>query len=439
MQSASPFRALSHRSYRLYFAGQGVSLVGTWAQQVAASWLVYQMTESPAWLGLVTFAGQAPALLIAPPAGALIDRSDRRRVVLLTQGLALAQALVLATLALTGTIAVWHLLTLSVLLGVVNAVDMPARQALLAEMVGRTEDLANAIALNSSAFNTARLVGPALAALLLAWTSPGVCFLANALSYLAVLAALLAMPLTSRRHTPAGGPLLHGLREGLSYAWGQAPIRSVLLLVALVGTAATACSTLLPVLATALPGGDASTLGVLTAAGGVGALAGAGFLASRRGLAGLGRLLATAPALFGLGMLALSFSGWLWTSAALLAGTGCALVLVNASCNTVLQALVEEGKRGRLMSLFTAAVTGAAPVGGLLAGIVADRAGAPAALQLGGLACLLATVAFAVRLRRLDLSARPLARAHVVAVRALPASPGGAPRALAEPAAGAPR
>jgi MFS family permease len=400
MHPQAALRALAHRNYRLYFAGQGTSLVGTWMQQVAAAWLVYQLTGSADWLGLVAFAGQAPALVVSPLAGAIIDRADRRLLVLLTQTLSLLQASVLAVLTLTDTITVWHLVALSLFLGIVNALDIPARQALLAELVGTGEDLAGAIALNSSAYNSARLVGPALAGLLLAQTSAGFCFLVNAVSYVAVLAALLALRLPRRAGPIAAGPLFSGVREGLVYLWGQSTLRAVLFLVALLSTAGMASATLLPVLAAELPGGGASAFGLLTAASAVGALLAAGYLACRRGLSGLISCLAAAPVCFGLGTLALSFVGSLGMAILLLALTGFALVLLSASGNTVLQTLVEEDKRGRVMSLYTAAVTGAAPLGGLLAGFLADHIGLAPTLRLTGLAALAAAGMFLAPLAR---------------------------------------
>jgi MFS family permease len=414
MHPRPAFRALAHRNYRLYFVGQGTSLVGTWMQQVAAAWLVFQLTDSPAWLGIVVFAGQAPALVVSPLAGAVIDRSDRRWLVLLTQALSLVQASVLAALTLSGSVTVWQVIALSLFLGIVNALDIPARQALLADLVGSGDDLANAIALNSSAFNSARLIGPALAGLLLAQTSAGVCFLVNALSYVAVLAALLAMRLPQRALPADAGPLWSGIREGLAYTWNQPALRAVLLLVGLISTAGTAVSTLLPALAKELPGGGASAFGLLTAASGVGALLAAGYLACRRGLSGLTTCLAAAPVLFGLGTAALSFAGTLGTSALLLALTGFALVLLSASGNTLLQSQADEDKRGRVMSLYTAAVTGAAPLGGLFAGQLADSIGVACTLSLAGVASLAAALAFLAQLFR---QRRPAATREVLLVK----------------------
>ncbi len=273
-----PLRALAYRNFRLYFFGQGISVLGTWMQQVAVGWMVFCLTGSPLWLGLVGFAGQIPALFISPFAGAMVDRVNRHRLVMFTQALAMLLALTLAALTLTGQITVGQLVALSLLSGIVDAFDIPARQFLLTEMVGQGEDLANAIALNSSIFNAARLIGPALAGFLLVWTNAGVCFLINGLSYVAVLVALLAIRLPVSRCARASGRFLEGIGEGFAYAWGFGPIRAVLLLTGLVGMAATASTTLLPMVAQAMPNGGASTLGLLTAATGAGGAGGHGFV-----------------------------------------------------------------------------------------------------------------------------------------------------------------
>jgi MFS family permease len=407
MSTAPLFRALGHRNFRLYLVGQGVSVVGSWMQQVAMAWLMYQLTASPLWLGLLGFTGQIPSLFLTPLAGGLIDRTDRLRLLFLTQTVAMAQALVLAALTLTGAVAVWHVIALSLVLGAVTAFDNPTRQSLLGEMVGRRDDLPNAIALNSSVFNGARLVGPALAGLMLVLTSPGVCFLANAASYLAVLAALLALRLPRRPRVAARGRLLDGVREGLAYAWRSAPIRSLLVLIGLFNMAGMAETTLLPVVSTAVLHGGPRTLGLLSASAGLGAFTAAVFLASRRNVRDLGRWIVAAPAVYGLGMVAFSFAGRLWAAALLLTATGFALLLLTAAANTLLQTVAEDGKRGRVLSLYTMAVTGLAPVGGLLAGLLADRVGATLTLRLTGAACLAAAAVFALRSACLGLRTRP--------------------------------
>ncbi len=274
-------RSLTHRNYRLYFAGQGTSLIGTWMQRVAMSWLVYQMTQSSFQLSVVLFASQIPALFLSPVAGALADRCNRHRVLLLTQTLAMVQALLLALLTWTGCIEVWQLILLSLFLGVVNTFDMTTRQAFLSEMVTRRADLGNAIALNSSMVHAARLLGPTLAGILLTQTSADVCFLLNGLSYLAVLLALLAMRLEGPRRERPTGPLWHGLRDGFRYVSGFAPIRTLLLLLGLSSMAGTSYTVLLPEFTVRRFGGDARTLAFLTAASGLGALTGALLLAAQ--------------------------------------------------------------------------------------------------------------------------------------------------------------
>jgi MFS family permease len=412
MSFTVPFRALAHRNFRLYLAGQGVSIIGTWMQQVAMAWLVYQLTGSPLWLGVVGFAGQIPALFLTPLSGCVIDRSERHRLLLWTQTVSMTQAVVLAVLALTGTVQAWHVVVLSCVLGIVNAFDIPARQSLLRELVGTGDDLANAIALNSSVFNGARLVGPAVAGLLLALTSPGVCFLVNAFTYLAVLAALLAMRLPQRQRRGAPGQLLGGVREGMAYAWNCLPIRSLLLLIGLFNMAGMAETTLLPIISTAILDGAAPTLALLSAAAGVGAFLAAVFLACRPGVKGIEKWIVAATAGYGLGMVSFSFAGTLWAAALLLTVTGFTLLLLTAAANTVLQTITEEDKRGRVVSLYTMAVTGLAPVGGLIAGLAADRVGAAATLRLAGLLCLVASAAFALCFPRLHAPASDLERAE---------------------------
>jgi MFS family permease len=297
-------------------------------------------------------------------------------------------------MALSGKVEAWHVVTLSFVLGLANAFDIPTRQSFLSELVGKGPDLANAIALNSSVFNGARLVGPALAGLLLALTGPGVCFLTNAVTYLAVLSALRAMRLPARQRPPARGRLFGGLREGLVYAYRSTPIRSLLILIGVFNMAGMAETTLLPIVTTAILHGAAGALGFLSAAAGTGALAAALFLASRRSVLDLDRWIAAAPVLFGSALVAFSFANTLWAAALLLTTTGFALLLMTAAANTVLQTIVDEDKRGRVVSLYSMMVTGLAPVGGLIAGLVADRIGAPYTLRIAGVCCLAASAAF---------------------------------------------
>jgi MFS family permease len=401
-------RAFAHRNFRLFFAGQSISLIGTWMQQVAMAWVVYLMTGSAWWLGLAGFAGQLPMFFLTPVTGVLVDRWNRHRLVLLTQTLAMLQAFLIAYLALAELIALWHILALSVFLGIVNAFDMPARQAFLVELVAGQENLANAIALNSSMVNAARLVGPALAGLLLSQTSAGVCFLVNALSFLAVLAGLLAMRVPRSARQRHRVPLSAGLREGLVYAFGFAPIRAILLLVALVSLVGLSYTVLLPVFAIEVLGGGPDTLGFLSAAAGVGALASALVLAARRSVVGLGRWIALAPGGFGLGLIALSFSRSLWLSLLLLVFNGFAVMMHLAASNTVVQTIVEEDKRGRVMSLYILAFMGVSPFGSLLAGYGAEVLGAPGMVRIAGVCCITGSVLFTLALPALRERVRPI-------------------------------
>jgi len=401
-------RALAHRNFRLFLFGQGVSLIGTWMQQVALAWLVFELTGSAFWLGLVGFCGQAPGLVLGPFSGVLVDRWNRLRLLLVTQTLMMLQAFAVAALALTDTANVGNLTALSLVLGVVNVFDMTARQAFYTEMVVRREDLGNAIALNSSMVNGSRLVGPALAGVLLAQTSAGVCFLVNGVSFLAVLAALLAMRLNP---TPRAAPperVLQGLREGYVYAFGFAPIRNLVLLLSLVCLFGMSYSVLLPVFARDVLNGGPSTFGLLSAAAGVGALAGALWLAARHSVLGLGRWIALSPAVFGIALIGFSFSTTLWLSMALLIVAGFAIMINLAATNTVLQTIVDEDKRGRVMGLYTMAFLGTAPLGSLLAGWLAEMMGAPNMVRLGGACCVLGSALFAVQLPRLREKVRPI-------------------------------
>lgn len=401
-------RALAHRDYRLYFAGQGISLIGTWMQQIAMSWLVYQMTQSSFQLSLVLFAGQIPALFLSPVAGALIDRWNRHRVLLATQTLAMGQAFVLALLTWSGRIDVGQLILLSLLLGMVNTFDMTTRQAFLSEMVTRRSDLANAIALNSSMVNGARLIGPTLAGLILAQTSADVCFLLNGLSYLAVLGALLAMRLEGSRHERPTTPLWQGLREGFHYVSRFAPIRTLLLLLGLSSMAGTSYTVLLPEFTVRRLGGDAHTLAFLTAASGLGALAGALFLASRKSVLGLGRWILLALNLLGLGLLAFARVDDLKTALLVLFAIGFGMMVEMAASNTLLQTISAEDKRGRVMSFYTLAFLGMAPLGSLLTGVLAARVGLTVTFLINGLLCLGGAVLFGLSLPRLRALVRPI-------------------------------
>lgn len=388
-------RALRHRNFRIFLTGQGISVIGTWMQSVAMGWLVYRLTGSPLTLGLVSFASYFPTLIISPIAGALADRWSRHRIVLVTQTLAMLEATTLAALVLTGAVQVWHVVALSLLLGTINGFDVPARQSLLVQLVEGPEDLANAIALNSSLFNAARLVGPAIGGVLIGAIGEGPVFLLNALSYIAVVGGLLMLEVSPQPRGTARPPVLRTLREGFLYAFGFAPIRTILILLAMVSLMGMPYMVLMPVFASEVLGGGPRTLGMLMSAAGAGALSAGLYLASRSSVRGLGRLIMVGSTLFGAALVAFSQSRSAWISFALLVLTGFGMMATTASCNTVLQTIVDEDKRGRVMSLYTMAFMGMAPFGGLLAGSVASRIGAPATLLLSGLAVLCAAAWFA--------------------------------------------
>ncbi|GAW65517.1 MFS transporter [Geoanaerobacter pelophilus] len=402
-------RALRSRNYRLFVAGQSVSLVGTWMQQVAMSWLVYRLTGSAVLLGVVGFTSQIPTFLLSPVAGVLADRWNRRRILMLTQALAMVQAAVLAAAVLMGVVQVWHIVALSLVLGVVNAFDIPVRQSFVVEMVAHRDDLGNAIALNSSMVNGARLIGPTVAGLLVASVGEGICFLLNSASYLAVLLALAAMRIEPRaasakprRH------VLHELKEGFVYSFGFAPIRSILLLVALMSLTGMPYTILVPVFAKDILHGGAHTFGFLMTAAGCGALAGTVYLASRGTVLGLGRLIVTSTVFFAVGVAGFALSETLWLSLLSLVVAGYGAMTLVASCNTILQTILEEDKRGRVMSFFTVAFMGMAPFGSLGAGAMTRMIGPRDTLLLGAICCLAGAVLFARHLPRIRQLVRPI-------------------------------
>jgi MFS family permease len=402
-------RALEHRNYRLFFSGQSISLIGTWMTRIATSWLVYRLTRSALLLGLVGFAGQIPSFLLAPFAGVLVDRWNRHRLLVITQALAMVQSAGLAILTLMGIINIWHVLALSLFQGVINAFDMPGRQAFVIEMVERREDLPNAIALNSSMVNAARLVGPSIGGIIIAAVGEGWCFTLDAVSYLAVIASLLLMRLgPESRRTRKESKVLNELREGWRYVAGSAPIRSILLLLALVSLVGMPYTVLMPIFASTVLRGGPHTLGFLMAAVGVGALLGAVFLANRRTVIGLGKIIPMMSALFGAGLIGFSLSRILWLSLILLLFTGIGFMMQMAASNTLLQTLVEDDKRGRVMSFYTMAIMGVTPFGSLLAGGLAHKIGAPDTLLFGGIGCILAAAWFASLLPRLRERVRPI-------------------------------
>jgi MFS family permease len=407
-------RALRHRNFQLFFGGQLISLIGTWMQNVALSWLVYRLTGSALLLGIASFAGQIPVFLLAPVGGVVADRLNRHRVVIGTQTAAMVLAFILAGLALAGRVQVWHILVLASLLGVVNAFDIPARQAFVVELVGR-EGLLNAIALNSSMFNGARVIGPAIAGVLVAAIGEGWCFFANGVSYIAVIVALLAMVVKPRLIEHPRRPALEAIAEGFRFVWHAAPIRSLLLLLGLVSVVGMPYSVLMPIFAGQILHGGPRGLGMLMGATGVGALAGAMALAMRSGLRGLGRWVAAASGGFGASIILFSFSRWFWVSAALLVPAGFAMMTQMASANTLIQAMAPDRLRGRVMSIYSMMIVGMAPIGALIAGAIADVLGAPLTVAVGGAGCLVGAAFFAGHLPVFRPQARQLILAQATA------------------------
>jgi MFS family permease len=401
-------RALRHRNFRLFFVGQSISLVGTWMQRVALGWLVYHLTRSAFLLGLVQFAGQIPTFVLAPIAGVLADRWNRHRMLVLTQTLAMLQALMLSYLVLTNTAVMWQVMVLSVVLGIVNAFDMPIRQSFMIEMIEKKEDLGNAIALNSSIVNGARLLGPSAAGILIAVVGEGVCFLLNGISYIAVIGSLLLMKIEQKDARPQGTRIFPQLKEGFSYVLGFEPIRAILLMLALVSLMGMPYMVLMPVFAKDLLHGGADIFGFLMGGAGVGALAGALYLASRRGVLGLGKLIPIAASVLGFGLMGFAFSRVFIWSLAMMLLTGFGQMVEMATSNTLLQTLVDDDKRGRVMSFYAMAFFGMAPIGSLLAGTLAGRIGAPWTVFIGGLACVVGAMVFALMLPKLREKARPV-------------------------------
>ena len=404
----STFRALSHRNYRLFFGGQSISLIGTWMQLIAVSWLVFRLTDSAFLLGVVGFSSRIPTFVVAPFAGTVVDRWNRHRLLIATQVLSMLQALLLAVLILTGTITVWQIIVLSLLLGLINAFDIPVRQSFVVEMIEKREDLGNAIALNSSMVNGARLVGPSIAGVLIAGVGEGMCFLINALSFVPVILSLLAMSVRPGGKKTQRPSIFEELKEGFAYAFGFVPIRSVLLLLALVSLMGMPYTILMPIFAGKILHGGPQTLGFLMGAAGVGALGGAIFLASRKTVLGLEKMIMIASTLFGAGLIVFSFSRLLWLSFILMIVTGFGMMVQLTSSNIILQTIVDEEKRGRVMSFYTMAFMGMAPFGSLLGGGLASRIGAPYTVALGGMVCILGAMAFAKSLPHLRKLIRPI-------------------------------
>ena len=402
------WRALRHRNFRLFFGGQSISLIGTWMTRIATSWLVYRLTKSPLLLGTVGFAGQIPTFLLAPLAGVLVDRIDRRTILVWTQSLAMFQSLLLAWLTLTHRITISEILALSVMQGIINAFDMPGRQSFMVKMVEDKADLSNAIAINSSMVNVARLIGPSLAGMLIAATNEGWCFLVDGVSYIAVIASLLMMRLTPSQEQRATTTMIAQLREGWTYVSNFAPIRTILLMFALLSLMGWPFMVLMPVFAVQVLHGGPHTLGFLMGAVGVGSLASALSMVMRRSVRGLTKMIPIAASAFGVGLICFGLSSVLWLSMLMMLVVGYGMMQGLTASNTILQTLVDEKMRGRVMSYYTMAFVGMAPFGSLLAGALAHAVGAPHTIIVSGVACILGSLWFWTRLQGIRKEMRPI-------------------------------
>ena len=408
VQVVVTFRALRSRNYRLFFTGQSISLIGTWMTRLATSWLVYRLTKSAFLLGVVGFTGQIPAFFFSPLAGVLVDRWNRHRTLVTTQALAMLQSAALATLALTGWINIWWIVGLTLFQGLVNTFETPARQSFIIDMIEDRADIGNAIALNSSIVNAGRLVGPAIAGVVIAAVGEGYCFLIDAISYLAVLYSLVVMknlrPEIARIRKNVWGELTDGWR----YITHSPPIRWILLMLSIVSLVGFPFTTLLPIVAGDVLHGGPNTLGLLTGATGVGALACAISLAMRKSVVGLTRGIVFASAMLGGSLIIVGFSRSLWLSIFVMAGAGFGMMRQVAGSNTILQVIVADDKRGRVMAYYAGAVFGFTPIGSLLEGTLAARIGVPATLIASGLLCILAALWFYRRLPEIRSVMRPL-------------------------------
>ncbi len=406
--SSHVFRALSSRNYRLFFIGQGTSLIGTWIQSIAQAWLVYKMTNSVFLLGLVGFLSQIMVFLFGPIAGVIADRLNRHRILVITQTAAMLQAFVLSFIVLTHTVQVWHIMVLSLVLGLINSFDMPVRQSFVIEMVEKKEDLGNAIALNSSLVNSARLIGPSIAGLLIAAFGEGLCFFINGVSYLAVIISLLMMKITPKMARARDSHVLRELKEGISYVAHFPPIKHILLTLAAISLLGAPYAVLMPVFAKDILHGGPQTLGWLMSSAGCGALIGALYLASRKNVLGLLGMMVTASLIFGCALIALSISSSLIISCCCLLLVGIGMVTQMASSNTILQTIVDEDKRGRVMGLYGIAFLGMAPFGSLYAGSFAHVFGARAAIMVSGICCVIIAAVFYSKLPEIRKHVRPI-------------------------------
>ncbi len=404
---AYSFRALGYRNFQLFAGGQLISLIGTWMQNIAQAWLVYRLTGSSLLLGTVGFCSQFPILVLGPVTGIVADRFNRHRIVIATQTASMLLAGILAVLTLTHRVQVWQVVALATLLGCVNAFDIPARQTFLMDMVGR-EHLMSAIAINSSMFNSARVIGPAIAGVLVAYIGEGWCFFANAVSYLAVIAGLMMMKLGPLNREPSTASPWEHITEGFRFVRKTSPILAPLLMLAVVSLVAMPFTVLMPIFADRILHGGARGLGILMGATGAGAVLGALTVASRTGIRGLGRLIAIAAGGFAMSLLAFSASRWFWVSVAALVPVGYFMMLQMTCTNTLIQSLSPDRLRGRIMAVYSMMFMGMTPFGSFFAGAIAEHAGAPLTVAIGALGCLIATGIFARSLSGIRRDARRL-------------------------------
>ncbi len=391
------FRSLHYRNYRLFFSGQTISLIGTWMQTIAMSWLVYRITNSPFVLGVVAFSSQIFNFILGPFIGVFVDRYNRHRILIVTQILSMIQAFILFFLVEQKLIAVWHIIVLSMFLGIINSLDVPARQSFVVDMVEKKEDLGNAIALNSFMFNFARIIGPSVSGIIIGIGGESFCFFLNGLSYIPVIIALLLMKIARRNIKNPEQDVVKALKEGFKYSFGSMPIKIILFLTGITSLMGMSYVVLMPVFAVNIFGGQAQDYGYLMGAIGVGALLGTIYLASHTSIASLTRKITAASALFGITLVLFGLSKNLWLSVVILAFVGFSMMIQLASSNTVLQSIIEDSKRGRVMSLYAMALMGVSPFGSLLAGALANKIGAPNTIIIGGLFCVFGSYLFAVK------------------------------------------
>lgn len=397
------FASLKSYNFRLYFGGQCISLIGTWMQQIAMSWLVFRLTGSVLLLATVTFTAQIPILVATPYMSVFVDRFDRRKLLVLTQTLSMIQALLMAILTLTGLVQVWHIMVLSLLIGLINALDNPTRQSFYPSLVS-PDKLSNAIALNSAVINGSRLIGPAVGGVLIGLLGEGICFLLNGISYIAVIVALLLMRLPSRRGCAAKQKVLEDMRDGFRYVVRNIPIRTLLLLMSAISFFGLPLMTFIPAYVKTILHGESEMLGLLLSCIGVGSFVAALYLAARKSVLGLGKVVMLSGVLLGIGLSVMAFVTIPWVAAVLCLPIGFTIIAAVASINTLLQTLSGEDKRGRVMGYMAMAFTGMAPVGSMVLGAIEKWIGLQMIILLSGICCFVAALVFEYY--------RPLVRKH---------------------------